>query len=156
MKVHHQRRDPELCLGCPDWFHPKGAIMRVKRANEREVFICGSAAAVRITRALASEAGEWSVDWEILDGEGGKVSGNVGFSTAQLRGALGLSEESGELGDWVISRYGADAAEQGKFIRWLNFLNIPCPGTGHDGDPNVSVFLDDMIRGSVRRLLEAA
>ncbi len=57
-------------------------------------------------------------------------------------------------GSWLVGRYGGNSAVQSKFIRWGNFLNIPCPGTGHDGDPNVSIYVTDEIREAVRKLLE--
>lgn len=43
--------------------------------------------------------------------------------------------------------------KQGAFIRYGNFLNIPSPGTGHDGDPNISILIDGPIRRAVRQLL---
>ena len=73
-----------------------------------------------------------------------------------LKMAFGLSEESGKYGDWLIGRFGGESAEQGQFIRFENFLNIPCPGTGHDGDPNISIVLDDKIRDAVEHLLACA
>jgi hypothetical protein len=59
-----------------------------------------------------------------------------------------------ESGEWLLDRYGGDSAAQGFYIRWRNCLNIPCPGTGHDGDPNISVTLSDDIKEAVRQLLE--
>jgi len=33
-------------------------------------------------------------------------------------------------------------------------LNIPCPGTGHDGDPNVSVYIEESIQRAIEQLLK--
>ena len=81
------------------------------------------------------------------------AKGRAWFSEEDLKSAFGFSDKSGEYGYWLIERYGADVASQGKYIRWRDHLNIPCPGIGNDGDPNVSIYLDDDIKNAVRELL---
>jgi hypothetical protein len=120
--------------------------------------ISGSAAKVTIRKvsSVYQDTKGWFVDWEIVQcqpyEEG--VRGRSQFNDEDIVVAFGLSEGSGRFGDWLIERFGADSAEQGKYIRWENFLNIPCPGTGHDGDPNISIYLDEEIQDAVRQLLE--
>lgn len=75
--------------------------------------------------------------------------GQVEMDSCQLAAAFGLSDESGDFGDWLIERYRADSAEQRLWIRYGNQLNIPGPGTGHDGDPNISIELDGDIKKAV-------
>lgn len=129
--------------------------MRVEEfsGDNHLLVIAGSAASVRVTRRATTVDEGWFVEWEVVQSQQAKVNGRVVFTSDDLRAAFGLSQESGEFGDWLIERFGADSASQGKFIRWKNFLNIPCPGTGHDGDPNVSIHIDEEIRETVRRLL---
>lgn len=56
-------------------------------------------------------------------------------------------------GDFLLEKYGGDVACQFLFIRWQDYLNIPGPGTGHDGDPNISIKLTDEIKEAIRALL---
>jgi hypothetical protein len=114
--------------------------MMVESFDKRNqcLVIAGSAARVRITRRAFTVDEGWNVEWEVVQSQQTKVIGCTHFNTHELRAAFGLSEETGEFGDWLIERFGAESAQQGKYIRWKDFLNIPCPGTGHDGDPNIS------------------
>lgn len=157
MKTVVQRRAPETRLwGIPNWCHHHGSKMRVEEFSKGNylLVIAGSAASVRITRRAKTVDEEWFVEWEVVQSQQAKVNGRAFFASDDLRAAFGLSQESGEFGDWLIEQFGADSASQGKFIRWKNFLNIPCPGTGHDGDPNVSIHIDDDVQNAIRQLLE--
>ncbi len=159
MKTAVQRRDPAFRWYFPIWCHHHGNKMRVEQLDEqnRTLVISGSAAKVMIRRASSvyPDAKGWFVDWEVVQckpyEEG--VRGRSQFNDGDLQAAFGLSKNSGKYGQWLIDQFGADVADQGKYIRWRNFLNIPCPGTGHDGDPNVSIHLDEQIQDAVRRLL---
>ena len=158
MKVVAPRK-PNIHLYHPDWCHHHGAKMVVVSLDPLNeiLVIAGSAAKVTIQKASCVFPGKqgWFVDWEVVQcrplEEGAR--GRVLFSDADLAAAFGLSDRSGKFGGWLIARYGADVAEQGKYIRWQQFLNIPCPGTGHDGDPNVSIHIDGKIRDAVCQLL---
>lgn len=156
-----ERRDPEIRWYFPIWCHGHGAKMRVKEFNNENstLVIAGSAAKVTIRRAQDVEPqmknGGWFVDWEVIQYRLGDewVRGRRLFTDEELSGAFGLTDSSGKYGQHIINRFGADSAEQGLYIRWRNFLNIPCPGTGHDGDPNVSIHLDAEIQNAVLDLL---
>lgn len=159
MKKAVQRRDPEIRMYFPIWCHHHGSKMCVEQFDQqnRVLVISGSAAKVTIRKASSvyPDAIGWFVDWEVVQYkpyENG-VRGRSQFNSENLAAAFGLSESSGKFGDWLIEEFGADSAEQGKYIRWKNFLNIPCPGTGHDGDPNVSIHIDEEIQNAVRKLL---
>lgn len=151
------RRDPETNMwGNPTWYHHHGSKMRVEEFSKgnRLLVIAGSAASVRITRRASTVDEGWFVEWEVVQSQQVKVNGRVFFTSDDLRAAFGLSQGSGRFGNWLIEQFGADSASQGKYIRWRNYLNIPCPGTGHDGDPNVSIYIDnDEILDAVRQLL---
>lgn len=159
MKTAIHRRDPEIQLYFPIWYHGHGRKMYVERFDRKNhtLIISGSAAKVVIKKASSvySDVKGWLVDWEVVQfrpyEEG--VLGRTHFDDDDLAAAFGLSDDSDEFGDWLIERYGADSAAQGKYIRWRDFLNIPCPGTGGNGDPNISIDLDDEIRNAVRQLL---
>ena len=156
MKKPAQPRDPEIRWYFPIWCHHHGSKMCVKKFSKENhlLVIAASAASVRITRRSSTADGWWFVEWEVVHSQQEKVNGCVIFGSDELRAAFGLSGDSGRFGDWLIERFGAESAEQRMYIRWKNFLNIPCPGTGHDGDPNVSIHLNEEIQNAVRQLLE--
>ncbi len=140
----------------PKWWHHHGIKMRVEKLSQANklLIITGSAASIRITSRTMRNDDGWYVKWEVLFDRDCKVNGQVWMATDNLRAAFGLSENSGKFGQWLIDRFGADSAEQGMYIRYKDYLNIPCPGTGHDGDPNVSILLDDKIKEAVSKLFE--
>lgn len=84
-----------------------------------------------------------------------QTSGLVELSSSNLRKAFRLDDVMDDkLSLWLIDRYGGTVASQGEFIRWGKYLNIPGPGTGHDGDANISIFVSDEIRDAVTALLK--
>ena len=90
---------------------------------------------------------------------GGLVDPHTGglaeLSSINLRKAFRLDDTMDDkLSLWLIERYGGTVAAQGEFIRWGKYLNIPGPGTGHDGDANISIFVSDEIRDAVAQLLQ--
>jgi hypothetical protein len=124
--------------------------------RSRALLIEGSAATVVIRKpVIESYEFGWIVGWEVFQRAVYEevASGSRHFTDEELAAGFGISEKSGRLGDWIIERFGAEVAKQGTFIRWKEYLNIPCPGTGQDGDPNVSVFVDEEIKAAVCELL---
>ena len=150
--------EPRLFLSLPDWCHSHCAKMQQVSldVNLHVLAIRGSAAFLRISPANLDASEGWFVEWEITHGPWSTSSGRVIMDRNELEAAFGLSEETGKDGNWLLERYGGDSAVQGKFMRSGNYLNIPCPGTGHDGDPNISIELSDNIRDAVRQLLSTA
>jgi hypothetical protein len=160
-KQTNQRRDPEIRFGVPIWHHPYGSKMCIQEFSpENQILVISSSAAkvtIRKASSVYQDAKDWFVDWEVVYykpyQEG--VQGRSSFSDDDLMEAFGLYKESPEIfvGDQLIKQFGATAGDYGKYIRWKKFLNIPCPGTGHDGDPNVSIYLHEKIQNAVLRLL---
>ncbi|MBL7022215.1 hypothetical protein ISR92_02785 [Patescibacteria group bacterium] len=150
-------KKPELgVVGQPVWHHYHSRKMTVVEERKDFLAISGSAAFIEIflNPAATSNLFKWFVRWKINQFVVMEVTGQRLFSDQDLKAAFGLSDVSGEHGEWIISRFGADVAEQTKYIRWKEYLNIPCPGTGGDGDPNVSVYLSEEIKWAVKNLLE--
>ena len=152
MKKEVVTRKPKTEVGVPEWYNMHGSKINIIDFDTPTLtlIIAGGAASLRISYIFAKR---WAVRWEIIQSVDQKIKGSVYFSPSELEAAFGLSGDSGDFGDWIIERYGADSAEQGKYIRWDRFLNIPCPGTGHDGDPNISIYVDDVLRDAVQDLL---
>ncbi len=147
---------PEFQAGHPIWWHLHGLKMRVRRLDLRNRTLTIGSRVAAVVRISPSRGG-WHIAWAIKFGQEEKVRGIVWMSDQNLRCAFGLSdsedERYGSYRHLLIERFGADCAYHGVFIRYRNFLNIPCPGTGYDGDPNVSIDLDDDIKLAIRRLL---
>jgi len=140
-------------MGFPIWFHHHGLKMKVDRFDSCRKFveIKGSAAKVIIEK---SDSDGWKVSWEVQFSKDSNVEGVILMTTDELRSAFALDNKSGPFGEWLLERFGGDSAEQGRYIRYQGYLNIPGPGTGHDGDPNVSIFLDGEVEDAVYQLIE--
>lgn len=160
MRTMTRRRDPEIRWSWPIWYHHHGSKMQVKLFEPQSQFlaISGSAADVIIRKAsnMHPDAKGWFVTWKVVQFRPDETGcrGRAWLGDEDLMSAFGLSDKLGDFGQWIIERFGADVAAQGKYIRWQNFLNIPCPGTGNDGDPNVSIYVTREIQNAVRQLLQ--
>lgn len=130
--------------------------MRLKSfdRNHRVVTLEGSTAAVAIyPTPLGSRKPGWIVKVEVVhEGYTEPDSGARHFTDEELASAFGLSDYV-DTGLKFVGRYGAHAGKQGTYIRQGRYLNIPCPGTGGDGDPNVSICISDEIASAVKELL---
>ncbi len=148
-----KEKEPEMGILGPTWWHHHGMKMKLAECIKDNVKIEGSAAWLNIIKAKYNEG--WLVSWRINHGAHvSEAGGTAWFSDDDLKRAFGLKDDIPESGKWLIDRYGGTTADQGVFIRYKEkWLNIPCPGTGHDGDPNVSILLTKEIEQAVRTLL---
>jgi len=139
----------------PNWWHHHGIKMCVKYKDSKAITVAATAASLHIWLAHPKTGRPWMVEWKVIQSQTEKTEGTVRFSTEELRGAFGISATIPEpTSQWLFHRYDCECGRQGKYIRLRDFLNIPCPGTGHDGDPNISLELTDEIREAVRQLSE--
>ena len=115
----------------------------------------GSAAEVIVQKRNPQEGKwrEWAVDYEVIKFAGEFVKGRRFLDNVGLQVAFGLSNGVTPSGEFILAEYGGTTAVQGVFIRYNEYLNIPGPGTGHDGDANVSVLLTPEIIDAVKNLL---
>lgn len=149
------KKEPEKKYGyMPIWCHHHGSRMAVKELDLKKLLlvIASSTAEVRIE---GSEVNGFKIQFNIVFSRGYGVVGIVYMKIGDLLSAFGLQDEIGIYGQGLLDNYGGDCANQGKYIRYKDFLNIPGPGTGHDGDPNISIHLDDEIKDAVQKLLNA-
>lgn len=136
----------------PKWWHHYGMKMKLVECTENSIEIEGSAAWLGIIKAKYEKG--WIANWRINHGAHvSEVSGAAWFSDDDLRRAFALRDDIPKFGDWLIKQYGGTTASQGCFIRYRNFLNIPCPGTGHDGDPNISLELSPETQEAVSKIM---
>ena len=141
----------------PKWWHHHGSKMRVKEfcSGQKTLVLAGSAATVQIMPwPIEGQKPEpWGVEWEVKQSRNEKANGRVFMNDKQLAGAFGLAEYRDELSQSILRDFPAECAHQGKFIRQGEYLNIPGPGTGHDGDPNASIQINGEIKAAVGALL---
>lgn len=149
-----------LVVPPPKWWHPNGIKMEVRSSNlKRRSFVLASSGAIlKFTRIPPKEKGgeaKWFVEWKICMSTLEEVTGTAIFTKEDMTAAFGLEPSVQTPGHsrHLLDHYVADCANQGRFIRKGDCLNIPCPGTGHNGDPNISVRIDDEMRGTVRLML---
>ena len=165
MKVMEIRSRRETLTGMPDWFHGHGFKMGIEFFDPLLVphlIISASAAKVTIRPATSvypdykGHPGNWFVDWEIVQcrpyEEG--VRGRAILSAEDLSVAFSAHSSGPYANNQrnLAERFEADFMRQRAFIRRGRFLNIPGPGTGHDGDPNVSILLDEAMLIAVKQL----
>ena len=160
--LSHETRDhTTVSPGPPAWFNNHGFKMELQKPDLFNGGRCdliignGVVALVRIMRV--GQRPKYLVDWRVVHSGGldnPHTSGRIEIDRTELVQMFCISDEvSEETDQWLIDHYGGTVATQGKFLRDRKYLNIPCPGTGHDGDPNVSIFVSDEIRNAVAWML---
>lgn len=139
-------------FGIPIWFHPHGTKVTVTRTSNNNVHLGANTASIHIHSMCGGPF--WHVDYTVIHGVNIRVSGFLQMTTSDLKIAFGIKDKCPAYGgQHLIDEFGGEVAQQGKFIRWGEYLNIPGPGTGHDGDANISIRVDDEIKEAVRTLL---
>jgi len=149
-------REPECGMTGPIWWHHHGCKMKIVAQGPCNdlLLLQGSAAELLIQKHQA----DWLLIWKIIHGPRTAVSGTVIFPNKELVAAFSspphqLYYDTPSHSQWLLTRYGGDAAYQGLFIHFKDCLNIPGPGTGNDGDPNISVALDEKITKAISDLV---
>lgn len=146
--------DPKLKMGnIPIWFHNHGSKMDVPYYNEDLVVIESNAGRVTIQRRETHREILWKVNYHIIHGENMLTYGDIIMTSTTLARAFALDDGCDEFGSQIVKEYGGTTGLQGKYIRYKNYLNLPGPGTGHDGDPNLSIELSEKIISTIKQLL---
>lgn len=137
--------------GDPVWFHPHGTRVRLLEEEcERGKKVVFGSMATKLTITPGPEAGTWRVEWHIIhslganEDRGFRIFSNDTFGRAFGFGRL---RSGGREDHALLQRFGGTNGQTGKYIRCENYLNIPGPGTGHDGDPNISLTLHEVSQG---------
>lgn len=154
---------PRLVAETPAWWNPRGqdmvtSISGTLLTGEKADLAFRSAesvaASVRISQVFKRD--KYTLSWR-LSHKGGLdpafTAGAIETNSLELRRMFCMDDGIEKADRWIAKRYGATTAVQGKFLRLEHYLNISGPGTGKDGDANVSMFVSDGILKSVRDLL---
>lgn len=140
----------------PPWFHHHGQKVSLitEKQGSRYFHLGATAVQVRITPYARTADEGWYVEWEIRFALHEWTRGQIVLASDQLATAFGLQGSCERMSRELMGLYPGSVAVQGRFIRVGPFLNIPGPGTGHDGDPNVSIEIDEQMQQAIRMLLE--
>jgi len=136
----------------PEWWNASGGANYVSSTTVMpgEITITTGSCHLKVTRA-------GRVRW-LMFGKGGRqrngVQGIRTFKKEELLTALDKTDHKGLTDEIYAKRFSAELALPGLFIRSGNFLNIPGPGTGYDGDANISIYLNEALRASLTRFLK--
>ncbi len=156
----------------PTWWHEGGAklqrtdkpiITPDKFTPSYGMSFESPAACLSVHTSLGSGS-DWRINWIVKTYQGHvgyeapRVKGSRDFSDLEVAEAFGLTNDFSSLEDSdaeLVARYNATIARTGRFIRAGNYLNVPGPGTGLDGDANLSFYLTAGVKNTVRELFTA-
>lgn len=134
----------------PSWYHCNGGKISqigINSANSptRKVLILGSkTVGIKIHRDPQGTG--YLIKYEIHHPSDTPTTwGKISMSEIEIQKAFGLSGECNGEDEQMVPE---------KFIRQGRYLSIPGPGTGNDGDPNVSIYLDEALVSNVRAFLD--
>jgi hypothetical protein len=137
------QKTPKCCKECenshPIWWHSFATLMKLTHRTKTKLLLEGDEAKLMIARRHRKGQIQYDVMYQL--GKKQKHIGNISLDHDQMLSAFGFKSLSDEESASLIKRYGGEAVVQGKFIRWKEFLNIPCVGTGFHGDPNISILI---------------
>ncbi len=135
----------------PKWFNPSGDDARLVERRSKKPSLIPSLTIVTSNgssqlkiRRHTTDRRFWHVRWRIFYKNDARLEGELYWTDDHIRSAFGETS----LGIfWHVPG--------SRFARVGNYLNVPWPGTGNDGDPNMSILLNDTIRAAVKKLIEA-
>ena len=142
-------------VDCPTWAHKSGDKMVIQGSPMPPYLHLESKSGFAELRINWQEDRRcWTLNWHLFDrGMTAVSSGNREVTSRELQAAFGLLEAVLPEDSLMNRRSGRDITLRGLFIRQGQWLNMPCPGTGLDGDPNITIFITHEIRREIRRIL---
>ncbi|MSR71167.1 MAG: hypothetical protein EXS50_00635 [Candidatus Taylorbacteria bacterium] len=130
-------------FGMPFWFNHHGtkvSYIGFNNANSPKRIMLLESSTIKIQISSNHPKTGYILSYTITHSLDTSNTGKIWMSKEDLEAAFGINDKCEAFGgQWLADEYGADVAHQGKYIRYGIFLNIPGPGTGADGDPNVSI-----------------
>jgi hypothetical protein len=141
----------------PKWWHPHGRKINVEKCDASpngEIQLKSNAVEILIYPGPQDET--YVVEWKLTHYYGNDQSqGKRVMARNVLLAAFGLNGFVGDNPDFSAKWGNAHSALAGQYIRTGHYLNIPCPGTACDGDPNVSIFVEETIQRAISALVPA-
>lgn len=143
----------------PDWWHAHGRKMQPREVDleKRRLRLAGSVATLCIDFVPEGfEAVPWHIIWKVKHADGRAAEGEARWSDEYLSAAFGITRRLLLLSieqQRFLERYSADVGVEGIFIRRGWYLNIPQPGTRHDGGNAISIEIDEAIQKAILSVL---
>lgn len=136
----------------PHWWHGRGKTV-YDAGNRRDrsiVTLTSKSCHLKIQRTGENE---WIVSVYMHYPGKNRTTHERYFNAVELATAFDTPRDLSVGNGLYAFRRRANFGVEGLFIRRGNFLNIPCPGSGVDGDPNMSIRLTAHIREKIGRFL---
>jgi hypothetical protein len=132
----------------PTWFHRHGYKLAIEHYDPEKLELTLASTAARLTITPHGRR-QFLVRWRIVNSKNESAEGVIVFTQDHLKAAFMVPVTLPADHVTFLANYDATHGVPGYFVRRGQFLNIPCPGTARDGDPNLSVFLsDDMVEAA--------
>lgn len=132
----------------PSWFHRHGYKLAIESFDPEKLALTLASTATQLI-VTPHGRGQFLVRWRITNSKSERAEGVIVFTTDRLKAAFMVPVTLPSEYQQFLANYDATHGVPGYFVRRGRFLNIPCPGTARDGDPNLSVFVsDDMIEAA--------
>lgn len=147
----------------PHWFNSHGVKMGVMNLAEKESKLTLASSAASLVIDLYSRSQDtYRLKWHVMFTVNSWAAGQIIVSQKMLRAMFGLSDiqpyyrdYDPHAQDWLKkNRLRATSVWPNLYIRSGGHLNIPCAGSGDDGNPNLSVFIHQEIKEAVGKLLK--
>ena len=133
----------------PKWWHAGGNKLEVHEIVLEGTNPCVKLKSKKVTITITPDMrnkNHWKLKWSILHvGRASSIDGEVTLSDHEMQNAF-----------LRASTQGKEISNSGYYCRLEDWLNIPNPGTGEDGDANVSIKVgegNDHISWAVARLM---
>lgn len=153
----------KLVSETPGWWNPQGHAIKVGTSG---TVLTGEKADLALQSKESLDAfikirqvysrDKYTLAWRVNHSGGFDTpytAGSIEVNSNDLKLMFAFLDGAEEGSAWMLRQYGGTAAVQGKFLRHNRYLNIPGPGTGEDGDANISIFVSDEIMMAVRDML---
>ena len=141
----------------PEWHNPRSREMRLEKADSSHVSISGPTSRLIIVELLdllgAEVTSKWIVRRELYSEEEWLTRDEITMDARQLCDAFGLNDKPEYEDQWGDTAYEHTAFEAGRYFRYDQYLNIPNPGTGEDGDPNISILITDDMKHAIAAMV---
>lgn len=134
------------------WWHPHGIkLILAERKTRGPLVIESGASRLEISK---NPGGGFVADCRIRHIMTSVAHGRIFTTEKEFKHAFDIAVQTDENGSEVLLEYGGTAASTGVFIRYKDWLNLPCPGTGFDGDPNISLKLTEEIKKEAKSFID--